>query len=342
MTSIIGKNVLVTGGTGSIGGAIVRNALANGANKVIMFSRDEIKQFLTKQRISDPKLISFVGDIRDLESIRKVFEEHHIDIVFHAAAMKHLVVCEDEPAECVKTNLIGTDNLIRLCKQYKVEHVIGISTDKASSPANVMGASKYIAERMILNAVKTGDGIYSCVRFGNVANSRGSVIPLMVRRILDGKYIWVSDPNVTRFIMRIDDAVELVMKTLEIAHGGELYILKMKAFKLGDLGEVMKERIGPKMVKKPVELKYTELVRGEKLHEELLNEMDCINLYENEEMYLIAPNTKSMKDVIQDYPSFKKSATETYTSENTEMMSKDQLETIALEYLKDEFGFIGE
>ena len=140
-------------------------------------------------------------------------------------------------------------------------------------------------------------------------------------------------------MMRIDEAVELVMKTLDIAHGGELYILKMKAFKLGDLGEVMKERIAPKIVKKPVELKYTKLVRGEKLHEELLNEMDCINLYENEDMYLIVPEAKSTKDVNRDYPGFKKSVTEAYTSENTEMMSRDQLEAIVLDYLKDEYGF---
>jgi len=338
MVSIKGKTVLVTGGTGSIGSVIVRSALKKGAKKVIMFSRDEIKQFIMRQRITDERLISYVGDIRDIESIRKVFEEYPIDIVFHAAAMKHLVVCEDEPLECAKTNIIGTENLIRLCKQYKVSHVVGISTDKAASPTNVMGASKFIAERIVLNAAKTSKGVFTCVRFGNVANSRGSVIPNMVRRALDGNDIWISEPNVTRFIMRIDEAVELVMSTLDHAHGGELFILKMKAFRLGDLGQVMEKGILPIITKKNIRMRRSALVQGEKLHEDLLNQEDCKNLYENNSMYLIPPPYLDTTMKKKRYSDFWKASAVKYSSNEVKMMTKKELKDIILEYLAEEYG----
>ena len=341
MVSIKGKTVLVTGGTGSIGSVIVKNALKKGAMKVIMFSRDEIKQFIMRQRITDERLISYVGDIRDIESIRKVFEEYSINIVFHAAAMKHLVVCEDEPLECAKTNIIGTENLIRLCKQYKVSHVVGISTDKAASPTNVMGASKFIAERIVLNAAKNSNGVFTCVRFGNVANSRGSVIPNMVRRALDGNDIWISEPEVTRFIMRIEDAVELVMSTLDHAHGGELFILKMKAFRLGDLSRVMETDILPILTKKKLKIRRTKLVQGEKLHEDLLNEEDCKNLYENESMYLIPPSCMDTVNIKKKYPNFKKASTVQYSSNTVELMTWKEMQTIIQQHLADEYGIRG-
>ncbi|MCK4718011.1 MAG: SDR family NAD(P)-dependent oxidoreductase [Thermoplasmata archaeon] len=338
MDKIKGKSVLVTGGTGSIGSAIVLKALAIGAEKVIIFSRDEIKQFLMRQRVSDPRLVPVVGDIRDMESIRKVFEEHRIDIVFHAAAMKHLVVCEDEPLECVKTNVIGTENLVRLCKQHDIQHVVGISTDKAASPANVMGASKLIAERIMLNASKTAKGVFTCVRFGNVANSRGSVIPVMVRRILDKRDIWISDPEVTRFLMRIEEAVDLVFSTMGTAHGGELFILKMDAFKLGDLGDVMTKRIAPRLIDATVSMDPVGLSKGEKLHEELLNEVDSSTLLEDDRMYMVLDHEMSDEETARRYPGFHRADVGTYSSNAVKMISNDQLEAIVLDYLKTEYG----
>lgn len=247
-----GKTILVTGGTGSVGSEIVRQLLEYDINKVIIFSRDEIKHFLMEQEIDDDRVEFIMGDIRDYNSIEFVFERYKIDIVFHAAAMKHLVVCENEPIECANTNVRGTNNLMRLCIKFRVPKAVTISTDKAASPTSVMGASKLIAERITLNADSLTDNKqrFCCVRFGNVANSRGSVIPIMIARVMKGKDIWVSNPNVTRFVMRISSAVDLVLQATKITEGGELFVLKMKAFKLGDLVELMKNRIAPKLNKK--------------------------------------------------------------------------------------------
>lgn len=329
---IRGKTILVTGGTGSIGKEIVKQTLKNDAEKVIVFSRDEIKQFLMKEEIEDDRLECIMGDIRNYASISSVFEKENIDMVFHAAAMKHLVICEKEPMECVNTNIIGTYNLMRLCIKYRVPKVITISTDKAASPTSVMGASKFIAERITLNAnFLTGDDQkFCCVRFGNVANSRGSVIPVMVNRLCSGKNIWVSNPDVTRFIMKISDAVELVLKAAEITRGGEIFVLKMKAFKLGDLAKVMKNRIAPILGKK-IDIEYRELVTGEKLHEDLLNEVECRNLLENDKMFIILNDEIAHRK----YAGFKKSNITKYTSSMVQQLTLDELEEIVIEYLKE-------
>jgi UDP-N-acetylglucosamine 4,6-dehydratase len=209
---LVGKTVLVTGGTGSIGSEIVLQLLQTNVSKVIVFSRDEIKQFSMQQRVNDPRLEMFMGDIRDYATLETVFENNKIDLVFHAAAMKHLVVAEHEPTECAKINILGTANLIHLCLKYKVSKTITISTDKAASPSSVMGATKFIAERITLNGNNNNfNQKFSCVRFGNVANSRGSVIPIMVDRIKNNKNIWITNPEVTRFLIRISDAVKLVL-----------------------------------------------------------------------------------------------------------------------------------
>ncbi len=327
-----GKTILVTGGTGSIGREIVKQILKCDIEKVIVFSRDEIKQFLMRQEIDDDRLDFIMGDIRNYESIESVFERNKVDMVFHAAAMKHLVVCEEEPIECSNTNITGTHNLMRLCIKYKVSRVITISTDKAASPTSVMGASKFIAERITLNAtfLTNDEQKFCCVRFGNVANSRGSVIPIMVKRVIDGKDIWVSNPDVTRFIMRISDAVELVLKAAEITQGGEIFVLKMKSFRLGDLANVMKDRISP-LLEKKIDINYTKLVTGEKLHEDLLNKIEYKNLVENEGMYIVLSNIIRYKK----YPDFKKSKITEYDSSSVQQISLDELEEIVLEYLKE-------
>lgn len=326
------KVILVTGGTGSIGSEIVKQLLTFNVEKVIVFGRDEIKQFLMRQEMEDNKLEFIMGDIRNYESIESVFERNRVDIVFHAAAMKHLVVCENEPIECANTNIIGTHNLMRLCIKYKVSKVVTISTDKAAAPTSVMGASKFIAERITLNANSLSDNSqkFCCVRFGNVANSRGSVIPIMVARLIDGKDIWISDPNVTRFIMRISDAVKLVLKSADITQGGEIFVLKMKSFKLENLARVMKERIAPRLGKK-IKIKYEKLVPGEKLHEDLLNKIEYKNLLANEEIYIVLSDTVPYKK----YPDFKKSKIAKYESSLVQQISLDELEKIVLEYLED-------
>ncbi|HJH25270.1 MAG TPA: hypothetical protein C5S37_00525, partial [Methanophagales archaeon] len=319
--------VFVTGGTGSIGSEIVKQGLDYEANKVIIFSRDEIKHFLVKKRILDDRLETVVGDVRDYRSIQRVFEENDIDLVYHAAAMKHVVICEDFPIESAKTNIFGTQNVVDLAIKYEVPKLITISTDKSAYPVNVMGASKFIAERITLNAS------YSCVRFGNVANSRGSVIPVFIDNLLNRKPISITDSNVTRFIIGIPDAVKLVIKATEYARGGEIFILKMKAFRLGDLLDVILDRIAPKLdiSKENIEVNITGLVSGEKLHEDLINNTESNQIYELDDMYVILRNNEDGSK----YQNIKKIDLYEYTSKDVESISKDEIEEIVMKYLKN-------
>ena len=320
-----GKNVLVTGGTGSIGYEIVRQILSYDVNKIIIFSRDEIKHFLIKRRILDSRLETVVGNVRDYRSVQRIFEENDIDLVYHAAAMKHVVICEDFPIESARTNIFGTQNVVDLAKNHGIPKLITISTDKSSYPVNVMGATKFIAERITLNAN------YSCVRFGNVANSRGSVIPVFIDNLLNKKPISITDPNVTRFIIGIQDAVKLVIKATEYAKRGDIFILKMKAFRLGDLLDVILDRIAPKLgIKEDIKVNETGLISGEKLHEDLINNIESNRMYELDDMYLILRNNE---DILK-YQNIKKIDLHEYTSKDVELITKDEIEEIVMKYLK--------
>ena len=331
------KSALVTGGTGSIGSEIVRQLLSRGLRQVVVFSRDEIKQFLMASSIEDEHLRMYMGDIRDLESVREVFEKFQFDMIFHAAAMKHLVVCEDEPMEAVKRNVIGTDNLLRMARLYKLPNLVTISTDKAASPACVMGATKFIGEQITVNAALDSGNSYCCVRFGNVANSRASVIPIMIRRIIDGKRLWISDPDVTRFIMRISDAVKLVLDACTMAKGGEKFILKMKMMRLGELADTMTERIYPRFHERAAqEVEVRELARGEKLHEELLNTNEYPDVLENDHMFLIPRYGMSAEEAMEAYPGFGPAQVEIYKSDLAAEIDRGELEAIISEYIKSE------
>jgi UDP-N-acetylglucosamine 4,6-dehydratase len=306
-------NILVTGGSGSIGSELVAQCLAQG-HKVIVFSRDEIKHFIMRRRFNNPNLITEVGDVRNISSLERVFVSHHIDIIYHCAAMKHVVMCEEFPIECNQTNVQGTQNVVDLALRYNPINQFGtprtilISTDKAANPSTVMGASKLMAERITLNGSLRGDGqVFSAVRFGNVANSRGSVIPMFVDALLRGKPIQVSNPNMTRFIMRIDEAVKMVIGASEIAHGGEVFILKMKAFRLGDLVDIMKDKGAT--VLPNYQYGY------EKMHEDLVSELEVQRLYDWEGMYVLRPKPTGGKTAL----------TKPYTSDSVPLLSKAEL-----------------
>ena len=321
-----GKTVLVTGGTGSIGSEVVKQILDYEVNKVIIFSRDEIKHFLVKKRILDERLETVVGDVRDYRSVQRIFEGNDIDRIYHAAAMKHVVICDDFPIESAKTNILGTQNVVDLTRKYGVPKMITISTDKSAYPVNVMGATKFIAERITLNAN------FSCVRFGNVANSRGSVIPVFIDNLLNKKPISITDPNVTRFIIGIPDAVKLVIKATEYAEGGDIFILKMKAFRLGDLLDVILDRIALRLgiSKKEIEVNVTGLISGEKLHEDLINSTESNRVYELDDMYVILKNDED----VSKYQNIKKIDLHEYTSNDVELISKDEIEKIVMQYLE--------
>jgi len=312
-----GKEILVTGGTGSIGKEIVKSLLQYDIERVVVFSRDEIKQFYLKKEIQSPKLELFVGDVRDYKSVERVFTEFNFDIVYHAAAMKHVIICEDFPVEATMTNIIGTQNVCDVARREGVKKLITISTDKAVHPINVMGASKLIAEKITINAN------YTCVRFGNVACSRGSVIPALVRGMLYKNEIYVTDPNVTRFIMRISDAVKLILKATKYSKGGEIFILKMPAFTLEDLVKVLVDRIAPKLGISKVNVKWVELMKGEKVNEELVSTSEVDNIYELEDMFVISNNFHGKKAKINKI-----------TSADAKKISKNELERIVEECLK--------
>jgi len=285
-----GKRILVTGGTGSIGGIIVKELLKLDVDEVCIFSRDEIRQFRMRKTINDKRLKFVVGDIRDVRSLERAFEDNVFDIVYHTAAMKHVVICEENPIEAVKTNIIGTQNVIDLAKRYKVPKLINVSTDKAVRPYNVMGATKFICERIVLNAN------YTSVRLGNVANSRGSVIPVLIEEMLKKKRISVTDLNVTRFIIRASDVAKLLLKVARYAEGGEIFVPRMKAFRLSDLVEVLVEYGASRLGLSPEEIKVdvTGLAWGEKLHESIIDELEvpclCSLL---DDFYVIKPKIRT-------------------------------------------------
>jgi UDP-N-acetylglucosamine 4,6-dehydratase len=316
-TEIEGKTVLVTGGTGSIGYEIVKQLLDQKVRKVVVFSRDETKHFLMKKRISSQRLDTLVGDVREYRSVLRVVDKYDFNMVYHAAAMKHVSMCELSPVEAAKTNILGTQNVMDAAQKSRIPKLITISTDKAIYPTNVMGSTKSIAEKITLNAG------FTCVRFGNVANSRGSVIPVFVENILDGKPLVVSDLEVTRFMMRLKDAVRLIIQASRYCQGGEVFVLKMRAFKLGDLVDVLKELMP--QIRSPVEVKIGGLTPGEKLHEDLLDETEWNRIIEVDDMYVVVPFGEK-DEHIKKLPG--------YQSTDVELIPLKELKQLVLDYLE--------
>lgn len=323
------KTILVTGGSGSIGSEIVRQLLEKKVARIIVYDINEIEDFLLTQRYRDKRLEVILGDVRDYQLLKNVFTKFKIDYIYHAAALKHVVMCERSPIEPVKTNILGTQNLLDIAIEHEASKFILISTDKAVYPTNVMGATKFIAERLVLNAndyAKKGQ-IFSCIRFGNVANSRGSVIPIFIDNLIGGKTIQVTDRNVTRFTMKINDAVSLILKASQNMSGGEIFLLKMKAFQLGDLVEAF--------IKTSQMMKFTMpevvdigLCAGEKIHEDLANGLELSNVFELEDMYVIMPLGVKPKQ------KFKKISLESYSSNSVPKINQDELVQLIIECLK--------
>lgn len=330
MTNIFrGKNILVTGGTGSIGSEIVRKVLQLEPRVVRILSNDENGLFnLGQDVLGYSNLRLLVGDVKDKERLRMAIED--IDFVFHAAALKHVPLCEYNPFEAVKTNVIGTQNLIEVAMEVEAEKLITMSTDKAVNPVNVMGATKLLAERLTISANyykglrKT---VLSCVRFGNILDSRGSVVPLFIEQIAKGGPVTVTDINMTRFVMSIPKAVSLVLEAAEIAQGGEVFILKMPALRIGDLAEVVIEELAPRYGHTPenIGIKITGKREGEKNHEELLTEDEAVNACETDDMFIICPMMENKKG--------KMVKVRKYTSENTTLLTKKEIRQMLIENL---------
>ncbi|WP_407414811.1 polysaccharide biosynthesis protein [Methanobrevibacter sp.] len=316
-----GKRVLVTGGCGSIGRKIVEELLKYDVDVVKAFDNNETGLFDLDLDLKSPKLKTVVGDVKQIDGLKRVFRD--VDIVLHAAAYKHVPSCEYNPMEAVETNVGGTQRVIDAAMACGVEKVILISTDKAVNPVNVMGATKLLAERVMISSnVYSGENgtKFACVRFGNVLNSRGSVIPIFKKQIKKGGPLTITDVEMTRFIMNIHEAARLILNAVSISEGGEIFILKMPAVKVTDIAEVMIEHYAPKYGYKPedIEIKLIGMRVGEKLNEDLMNPNEIYHAEEIDDLYIIH------RDVVEDHLDF------IYNSSEIELLSKEEV----LEILK--------
>jgi len=327
------KKILITGGTGSIGQEIIRGILKYNPSVVRILDIDETKQFELQQEYKEHNNVRFLlGNVRDKERLSRAVED--IDIIFHTAALKHVLACEYNPFEAVKTNVIGTQNLIDVAMDEEVDRVIFTSSDKAVNPCNVMGTTKLLAERLITSAnyykgaIKT---VFFSVRFGNVIGSRGSVIPLFKKQIQSGGPVTVTDPNMTRFIMSMSKAINLLFKATEIAQGGEIFIFKMPIVKILDLAEVMIEELAPEYGcdVKDIKIKTIGNKPGEKMYEELMMEEEAIRSWETNGMFVVLPEMKELSHINPSiYPSATPSKLRSYISKDVKPLTKDEIRVI--------------
>ena len=294
-----GKRILVTGGTGSIGSEIVRQLLKYEPKQIRVYSRDETKQFHLQQELGDNeknlKILRFlIGDNRDKDRLNRAFND--IDIVFHAAALKHVPLCETNPFEAVKTNINGTQNVLDLAIDHNVEKVIAISSDKAVYPNTIMGITKLMMERLVVSAANySGDPSikFAVVRFGNVVNSRGSVIPLWISQIKKGKPLTITDKRMERYFMSTADAVHLVFTAASEMLGSEIFVLKMPKYNIYDLAKRVIKRYGDGNINK---IKIIGAREREKLDEKLYTEDEKEWMIDAGLFYIIQPNREVFEE----------------------------------------------
>ncbi len=287
------KVIFLTGGTGSFGKYFVKKTLKDKKiKKLIVFSRDEMKQWVMKNEINDKRLKFIIGDIRDKQRIEEATKE--VDIIVHAAATKIVPTAEEFPSECIKTNVLGAMNLISAAKKNKIKNVIALSTDKACNPVNLYGATKLTSDKLFVssNEFKKNSTKFSVVRYGNVINSRGSVIPFFKSFPL-GSTIPITHKDMTRFMITLDDAVALVYYALEEMIGGEIFVRKAPSINILDIA---------KTIHKKLKIKIIGIRPGEKIHEEMISINDSRNTYEYKYIFKILPelvDTKNLKKMIK-------------------------------------------
>lgn len=315
---IEGKRILVTGGTGSFGHQITSSLLELEPKEIILFSNDENQQYDMAVEYDNNKILKFVlGDVRDYMRVLDVTKG--VDIVYHAAALKHVPMCENHPFDAVQTNIVGAANVKMASIRNNVKKVIAISTDKAVKPVNVMGMTKAVQERIVLsNYVKNNDTKFVCVRYGNVVGSRGSVIPFFWSRIMQKLPLTITDPRMTRFLLTLPEAIGLVFKATCETKDSEIYVKKMPACLITDLVKVMGKELGGN------EDYPTEIIGirpGEKIHESLVSEEEMNRVIETEDNYIIYPHGKLNEPKILN-------KVDEYTSFNTRRMGKNEIKNL--------------
>lgn len=283
------KILLITGGTGSFGNAVLRRFLASDVAEIRIFSRDEKKQDDMRKKYCNPKLKFYIGDVRDVDSVRTAMRG--VDFVFHAAALKQVPSCEFYPLQAVKTNVLGTENVLEAAVALGIKRVICLSTDKAVYPINAMGISKAMMEKVAVAKSRESDATTICVtRYGNVMASRGSVIPLFVDQIRAGQALTITDPAMTRFMMTLDDAVDLVLYAFKHGNPGDIFVQKAPAATIGTLTEALKE-----LLNVPAHQVNTIGTRhGEKLYEALLSREEMVAAQDLGGYYRIPPDLRDL------------------------------------------------
>lgn len=327
--TIQGKKVLITGGTGTVGNKLAQRLLELDAAVIRIYSRDEHKQFALQeyfayQKLDMKRMRFFLGDVRDKERLKRAMED--IDLVFHLAALKHVPACEYNPSEAVKTNVIGTQNVIDCAIETRVSAVVYTSTDKAAAPTNTMGATKLLSERLISSADHwkgPREIKFLSVRFGNIINSRGSVVPLFEKQIARGGPVTVTDPFMTRFFMSADRSVDLILKSLAISRGGETFVFKMPVLRVGELARAVIENSG-----KDAEMSIIGLRPGEKLYEELMSEEESVRALETDELFIIIPYDHERRECRGSYSGARLAERGTYSSTAAEAMSLEAIKAM--------------
>lgn len=304
MGQISEKRVLVTGCCGTVGGELVRQLIRDyDVKELVGLDNNESELFFTQQRYLDAPAHFFLADVRDRQRLVRLFAE--VDIVFHAAAFKHVSLCEMSPFEAVQTNILGVQNVVLAATANNVKTVIFTSSDKAVNPTNVMGTSKLMGERLMTAAnsnLRNGSSIFASTRFGNVLGSRGSVIPIFREQIRKGGPLTITDPDMTRFIMSIRQAVQLVIDSATITHGGEVFVTKMPVIRIQDLAEVMISELAPKYGYSPSDIRI-EIIGskpGEKQYEELMTDEEIRRSLELKRYFVVRPAFESLYRDIDD------------------------------------------
>ena len=329
------KVLLITGGTGSFGHAVMERFLNTNIAEIRIFSRDEKKQYKMRRTYDDDRLKFYIGDVRDLDSVKNAM--HNVDYIFHAAALKQVPSCEFFPLEAVKTNIFGTENVLTAAIEAGVKKVICLSTDKAAYPINAMGISKAMMEKVFIAKSKTVDPEKSKIcgtRYGNVMASRGSVIPLFVEQIKAGKPLTVTDPNMTRFLMNLDEAVDLVVFAFEHAESGDIMVQKSPACTIGDLAIAIKE-----IFQADNEIKIIGTRHGEKLYETLLTKEEMAVAIDMGNFYRIPADKREFNyDKYFTTGDIRLSTIDEYNSHNTERLTVEQIKEklLKLDYIQKE------
>ena len=329
------KTLLITGGTGTFGNAVMERFLDTDIKEIRIFSRDEKKQDDMRKLYKNDKLKFYIGDVRDLGSVKNAM--HGVHYIFHAASLKQVPSCEFFPLEAVKTNVLGTDNVLTGAIESGVKKVICLSTDKAAYPINAMGISKAMMEKVFVAKSKTVDPKKTLIcgtRYGNVMASRGSVIPLFIQQIKSGQPITVTDPDMTRFLMSIKEAVELVIFAFENAEAGDIMIQKAPASTIGDLAQAIKELFNAKN-----EIKIIGTRHGEKLYETLLTKEEYVVAQDMGGFYRVPADQRDLNyDKYFIEGDHKLSSEEEYNSHNTERLNIEQIKEklLTLDYVQNE------